>query len=227
MYNAGKFWAGHWGRASDPGGRSTKPRYRLLLGRLRRASGEFLDKFVYFHDAVFMYWMSAGASGAEVQLPLIPAHLSELTMDDLRQMAAANPELASAEWRNDSIRRFARGDRCWGLVRSGQVVSLVWCATDSEVPVTEVDGWIAVDPDTVYFHAAYTLARYRGVGYYPYLLHRMCDMFLDKRKLIGARVKNRSSIRGIQKAGFQPDRIYSLWRIFGFSLRSQTESVQY
>jgi len=222
-----------WGTESFPAGNEGKPEFAIeanpgirkpsLLGRLRRALLKLARRFVYSYDAVRMYGMSAGTRGAEVRLPLIPAVLTELRMHDLRQVAVRNPELASVEWRDDNSRRFADGHRCWGLVNSGHVVSLIWCATAGVVSITEVGGSIAVDADMVYFYAAYTFGRYRGVGFYPYLLQRLCEMFSDKRKVIGARVDNRPSIRGIEKAGFQADRICSRRRILGISFRSQTE----
>jgi hypothetical protein len=196
-------------------------RKHSLGGLVRRALAKIFRHSIWSRDTVRMYEVPAGVIPDGVPLPSVAVDLRELDSNELRRICGSYSELLPADWLNDGLQRFARGHRCWGLVSGGQTVSLVWSATDCQLPVTEVEQTMTVGPDTVYFYAADTVAGYRGRGLYPYLLQRLCGLFADKRKLIGVLADNRSSVRGIVKAGFRPRELRYRVRVLGIRLTGQ------
>lgn len=194
-------------------------------GLLRKVLTEVFRNCLWSRDTVRIYELPAGMIPLGIWQPSDAVDLRELDSDELRRISGSYAELAPAKWLDEGLQRFARGHRCWGLVSGGQTVSLVWSATNCQVPITEVGQTLTIGPDTVYFYAAGTLAECRGKGLYPCLLQRLCGLFAESRKLIGVHVRNRSSIRGIEKVGFQPCDLHYRVRVLGMRFNGRRPAV--
>jgi hypothetical protein len=98
--------------------------------------------------------------------------------------------------------RLNRGDECFGWTHEGKLVSLGWVTySDRSVgPVKLLD-----KPGRAFLYNFHTLEPFRGQNLYPDLIARMRSVLCSHGIadfVIDVSVDNRSSVRGIEKAGF-------------------------
>ncbi len=96
-----------------------------------------------------------------------------------------------------------RGHECFAACRD-QIIGYVWVNYDSIYDDKLLD--INLSAGQAYLYKAFTLPEYRGRGIYPELLQRVCRILKERGVhtiLIATSIENRSSFRGIQKAGFE------------------------
>jgi GNAT superfamily N-acetyltransferase len=100
--------------------------------------------------------------------------------------------------------RFAQGDEFFCWTSRGEVASFGWVTYRGRV----VGGLrLAEAPGRAFLYNFYTLERYRGRGLYPALLLAILSSLRREQiteAIIDVSIRNKSSVKGIDKAGFSP-----------------------
>jgi|GEM_PF-1710410 len=105
----------------------------------------------------------------------------------------------------DWDRRWSRGDICYGGWVNGVCVHHSWVTTRDTL-IGEVHGQIRVAPDEAYVYDCFTSADCRGQGIFPAVLVHIGNALVGggaARIWIAVEDENRSSIKAIERAGFQ------------------------
>jgi hypothetical protein len=105
--------------------------------------------------------------------------------------------------RTDLYNRFGRGERCFAVLNGGQIASYFWAQFHTR-QLSEISWVLNLKPNQVWFYNAITVKGARGRGYYPNIIRYMAKV-LEKEGFteffIDVEERNRSSIRGVEKAG--------------------------
>ncbi len=112
--------------------------------------------------------------------------------------------LAAGETVGLVAERLVHGDEFFGWQHGGKVVSFGWVTfSDRTLGLSR----LAERPGGAFLYNFYTLRHYRGQGLYSALLFAI-RIILSKQKInefiIDANMKNKASVKGIEKAGFHP-----------------------
>lgn len=101
--------------------------------------------------------------------------------------------------------RFETGNEAWVLFHHGIPVSFGWISRGG-ITIGELAKELVLPQGDAYFWNFRTLEAHRGKGFYPQLLQSMIqnEIRISGRLWIIAAPENRSSFKGIVKAGFTP-----------------------
>lgn len=157
----------------------------------------------------------------------VPPPQLEVKFLPVRKGGPAERQVVKVLEREVAERRFERGEICFAALHKGEVVSYCWLA-QGEVGIEEMDLAVKTHPDEVYLYDAVTLKPWRGRGLYPALLGEMVA-YASKggfsRALIFVSSSNRSSRRGVMKAGFIEFQVVTCLKIFRLSFYWQSEAA--
>jgi GNAT superfamily N-acetyltransferase len=131
--------------------------------------------------------------------PLPDAETRFLGEADLRAYATLHGASAVAS------RRFARGERCFGIWLDGKLVSTRWLARGT-VRLEYIDRETVLAPTDVYYHDVYTAPEYRGRG-----LSRVAAVVVSEllaaegaRRIVGVlEPENRAALGANKMAGYR------------------------
>jgi GNAT superfamily N-acetyltransferase len=117
------------------------------------------------------------------------------------------------------LRRLASGRRCFIARVNGEIAAYGWVSRSVEC-IGEIEHELHLLPEEAYVWDCATLPQYRRKGLYTallsFILANLCHEDLN-RVWIGSSLKNKPSLRGFSKAGFQPViRLFYL-RLFSLS----------
>jgi GNAT superfamily N-acetyltransferase len=103
-------------------------------------------------------------------------------------------------------RRWAQGDLCYAAWRGDQLVHHSWVA-QRDTYLAEVHGWVRLQPGEAYVYDCFTDGSCRGLGIFPAVLSHIGQALFAgniRRIWIAVEEENRSSLKAIQRAGFEP-----------------------
>jgi GNAT superfamily N-acetyltransferase len=116
--------------------------------------------------------------------------------------------------------RIAQGDKICVARHSSNPVAYIFIATRN-CWVDEIQDWFIVASGEVYLYDAFTSDEYRRNRIYSFLLSHATRLFKESAfsyVLIFSTALNTSSIKGIERAGFQCYEIVYFYNIFGFKI---------
>ncbi len=93
---------------------------------------------------------------------------------------------------------------CYGLVSRNKAY------------IKEISKELELIKGEIYIHGCFVSQKHRGKGLYPYMLHHILKNEDFKKALIACSFLNKSSIRGIEKAGFKLEKTISYDRLLTF-----------
>jgi hypothetical protein len=112
--------------------------------------------------------------------------------------------------------RFSRGDRCFAVLDNDKIVSYFWAQFGLR-DVYELRLKFNLPPNQAWMYNAVTVKIARGRGLYPDLIRYMAKALLQSginESFIDVDSRNRSSIRGLEKAGCTRVILINMKRIF-------------
>lgn len=104
--------------------------------------------------------------------------------------------------RRKYFNRFKEGWRLFGLRSGEELLSFAWTRNSRAVRVGELHRTLTTDTDTVWIMDAVTPAEFRRRGNFQSLMKHLSRKLEAQQVLIYASLRNKPSIRGIEKAGF-------------------------
>jgi len=111
--------------------------------------------------------------------------------------------------------RYREGYRFFALRVEGELVSFAWAVRAPELEISEVECTLRAGGEVGWITDCATPPEFRGRGYYPRLLEKICDVIGTGTVLIYCLAENHASRRGIEKAGFA--RVGEIVRVAGRS----------
>lgn len=112
--------------------------------------------------------------------------------------------------------RFSRGDRCFAVLDNDKIVSYFWAQFGLR-DLCELHLKFNLSPNQAWMYNAVTVKIARGRGLYPDLIRHMAKVLLQSginESFIDVDLRNRSSIRGLEKAGCTRVILIHMKRIF-------------
>lgn len=116
--------------------------------------------------------------------------------------------------------RIAQGDKICVARHRSNPVAYIFIATRN-CRVDEIHDWFTVASGEVYLYDAFTTDEYRGNRIYSFMLSHATRLYKESAfsyALIFSTALNTSSIKGIERAGFQCYEIVYFYNIFGFKI---------
>lgn len=127
----------------------------------------------------------------------VPVDIREMTPDEARGTGLMHP---------DWTERWSRGHVCYGAWVGSACVHHSW-VTWTDAKVGEVHGRLILGPQEAYVYDCFTAASCRGQGIFPAVLAYVGRLLTGEgvtRIWIAVEDENRSSVKAIGRAGFQP-----------------------
>lgn len=148
-----------------------------------------------------------GCRSENVNVPLLQEKFTYLEVNQIQQLKGLTFQYDSEDYQN----RFSQNHVfcCWQ--NENVIISYGWLNPNEKHYLGELALEMSLENKIEVLYDFFTAEAYRGKGLYPALLQKMC-LRNTKPKLIYAFSDNYSSIRGIEKAGFQ-----SLGKIKGYN----------
>ena len=123
----------------------------------------------------------------------VPVCVSLLATGEIDDYMAFRPEQSPAEIR----RRLDEGHQCFVVWHDRRIIHATWAVTE-RAAIAYLSTELALAPDEVYVHDAFTSPAFRGLGASPARLREMMRYYRDRgyRCLLGAVLpENRASLR--------------------------------
>lgn len=127
----------------------------------------------------------------------VPVDIRVMTPDEARDAGFMHPDWAE---------RWSRGHVCYGAWVGDACVHHSW-VTRADAQVGEVHGRLILGPQEAYVYDCFTAATCRGQGIFPAVLSYLGRLLTGEgvtRTWIAVEDENRSSVKAIGRAGFQP-----------------------
>lgn len=102
--------------------------------------------------------------------------------------------------------RLTERTRCWLVRGRGMILHATWTTTDAAW-TRELGRYFVTPPGSAYIYESFTRPEARGLGLYPFALLGIGKELAARgieTLYVGVEVGNRSSLRAITKAGFEP-----------------------
>jgi len=123
----------------------------------------------------------------------VPVCVSLLATGEIDDYIAFRPEQSPAEIR----RRLDEGQQCFAVWHDRRIIHATWAVTE-RAAIAYLSMEVALAPDEVYVHDAFTSPEFRGLGASPARLREMMRYYRDRgyRCLLGAVLpENKASLR--------------------------------
>jgi GNAT superfamily N-acetyltransferase len=123
----------------------------------------------------------------------VPVCVSLLATGEIDDYMAFRPEQSPAEIR----RRLDEGHQCFVVWHDRRIIHATWAVTE-RAAIAYLSTELALAPDEVYVHDAFTAPAFRGLGASPARLREMIRYYRDRgyRCLLGAVLpENRASLK--------------------------------
>jgi len=123
----------------------------------------------------------------------VPVCVSLLVPGEIDDYVAFRPDQSPAEIR----RRLDEGQQCFAVWHDRRIIHATWGVT-GRAEIAYLSTELALSPDEVYVHDAFTAPAFRGLGASPARLRKMMRYYRDHgyRCLLGAVLpENRASLR--------------------------------
>ena len=124
--------------------------------------------------------------------------------------------------------RVIKGDRIFVALYQSKPVGYLFTATSSTL-VGEIDDTLRVNSDEVYIYDAFTYSEFRGNRIFPTLITSVASFFRDLSYscvLIFVACSNLSSIKGIERAGFDCYQVILFYNLLGLRMwNNKTRSL--
>ena len=146
-------------------------------------------------------------------LPAEGIDLVPIAKEDLCKM-----EVFGKQKMRETKSRFRRGDTGLCAMAGSEIVGYGWIKHRGSF-----DHFYRIGKNVAYLSSFFVREDYRGKGIYPALITHLiqnadnCDVFF-----ISAYTRNKSSLRGLRKVGFQQIRTFRFWRAFKMTLNKRT-----
>jgi GNAT superfamily N-acetyltransferase len=124
--------------------------------------------------------------------------------------------------------RIANGDTIFVAYQGTQPVGYIF-ASKRECWVGEIHDTLEVDPQEVYLYDAFTMPAFRGKRIFPYIMTEVIRYYRESKNdyaLIFVLSSNKSSIRGIERAGFFCYQVVNYYDIFGQRVWNYKKGIQ-
>ena len=160
-------------------------------------------------------------------VPLLPSEDIQVrpgSLADLADLAAAYPDEISVSKLRSGRERIKQGDQLFVAVRGDQIVHTAWVGQRNTIDVSYEVGagsHLPLETSAPVIYDCWTPPPHRGQGIYPRLLRHLVEQVLSEAPAIYiyALTSNRSSCRGIEKAGFDPWHRLGRLRLLGYLQR--------
>lgn len=186
-----------------------------LARRLRIAALAFDEVLIFVHRRPLR------PAPPESSLPTDHFRVRLGSLADLADLAAAYPDEMPVSTLHSGRERLKRGDQLFAAIRGDQIVHTAWVGRRDTVDVSYEVGagsHVPLEVPAPVIYDCWTPPPHRGQGIYPRVLRHLAEQRLAEAPAvyIYALTSNRSSCRGIEKAGFAPWRRLGRLRLLGF-----------
>lgn len=139
-------------------------------------------------------------------LPPVPTGFSlvRIHSPETKALSMAEAAMRAAGSTDDLVQRLTDGGEFFGWETQGAIVSFGWVTYGPRILGVHL---AHAAPQRAFVYHFHTLDNYRGRGLYPALLMQMrykLDRAGKTELIADVQVKNKASLRGMEKAGFIP-----------------------
>jgi len=168
-------------------------------------------KLIYDRKTLVLF--SSDLKDNQIIKPKINVVLIKPNLEELNKLIKSN-SLLSEKFK----RRFYRNNECFVFLKDNKLVHYSWI-NFKEMDITELKIKIPLNEKEACIFDCVTLKESRGLNLYPSMLCKIKEYLYNKgytKCFIYADIKNKSSIKGIEKVGFERLKLLSYLKFFVF-----------
>lgn len=178
---------------------------------------KIIFKNLFYDRKTFVLFSSDLKDNRQIK-PRIKVVLKKTALEELNKLVKPNSILLE-----EFKRRFYRNNECFVLLKDNKPVHYSWL-TYKEMDITELKIKIPLNEKEACIFDCFTSKESRGLNLYPSMLCKIKDYLYIKgftKCYIYSDIKNKSSVEGIEKAGFERLKLLSYLKFLVFKKRRQ------
>lgn len=198
----------YWRTKSNHANYSVKDNFSRWLARLRRLDYEAVQlhmKSIISNSRCHIYQLDI-ANDCHFEGAGNNLRIQRISINEAIKFVSSLHQCDSPGIWGELLKRDMEGAECYGAFIDNQLIHTSWVTDDDSISIEEIGDSLDLEVGECCVFDCNTLAEYRGCGAYPETLRHIahCKKASGYNSLyIYTLSSNASSIRGIEKAGFQ------------------------
>lgn len=157
----------------------------------------------------WIYWTNnfviTTLSGFKESEPEIKCNFVPITIDNYHRVIDFRETSRMSEYRD----KFSRGEIGFFADHNGKMIGSIWATINKTGEPRIVRTYVKLIPNEGLIHDIVTADKFRGLGVGPFMVTRIAPILLEEyglsRIIVDVNVRNRSSLRMMEKAGLRMD----------------------